>query len=432
MADSSHHAAGPALGYVYQFQVALLGLVPLALTSRDAEVSLEVFDDVSFDFGAGPARSVFQVHHSLLSERELLDTSAKLWRTFAIWAAEWGRLEPGESRLMTLLSTQRVRSGTGLAALTEEHRDLERALTMLVAAAEDPDGAAGTTEDRGAFLALGEVERREMLRHVTVIDGAPAAVDMHQRLQDLLSPTHEARFIPSMADAVEGWWWPRVATALESGNAVHAADLRAAIDDARRSLSTTALPILRLEDFSDTELPPVISADARFLRCLHAIAASLVRRTQAVDDYRRAFAHRSRWARRGLLGPGEYERYEEDLLAQWSLLVTECSGDSLTTLIPRREPRQGMICGTRWRPTCANRCVQTRPTASSSVDPYISWPRMSVSRGTRTRRASCIAHCMKAKLPHEAVGSSTDRAAHAPEPRFPSGAHRRDRARPSR
>jgi hypothetical protein len=58
VADSSHLAAGPALGYVYQFQVALLELVPHALADADVNVSLEVFDDVAFDFEAGSARSV--------------------------------------------------------------------------------------------------------------------------------------------------------------------------------------------------------------------------------------------------------------------------------------------------------------------------------------------------------------------------------------
>ena len=320
MADPSHLAAGPALGYVYQFQVALLELVPFALASDDAEVSLEVFDDIAFDFGADrPPRSVFQIHHSLVAERELLDTSAKLWKTLAIWAGEWGRLEPGESRVMTLLSTQQVRPGTGLAALTEQHRDSEDALAKLLAVANDPAGAPGTAKDRAAFLALPEGERREMVGNIRMVDGAPQAVDMHERLKQALAPTHEQRYIASMADVVEGWWWPRVATALTTGGRVHAEDLRAAIDDARRSLSNTALPILRLEDFSAGELPPVDTADARFLQCLHAIAASAVRRRLAVDDYRRAFAHRSRWARRGLLGPSEYERYEDDLLSQWAI-----------------------------------------------------------------------------------------------------------------
>lgn len=318
-ADRSHLAAGPALGYIFQCQIALLEIVPSALTNDDVAVTLEVFDDVAFHYDDGPPRAVMQVHHSVVGERELIDTSAKLWRTLGIWAGEWRQLEAGESRVMTLLSTQRARSGTGLAALTDVARDDDFALATLVTIAEDPRGAAGTEPGRGAFLALGEAERSAMLRNVRVIDGAPSAVDFRDRLEALLSPSHEARFIPSMADGVEGRWWPRVVAALESGGQIRADDVRADIDEVRRSLSQTALPILRLEDFAAGELPAADLGAALFLRCLHAIAASPVRLVLAVDDYRRAFAHRSRWARRGLLGPGEYERYEAELFAQWVL-----------------------------------------------------------------------------------------------------------------
>jgi hypothetical protein len=312
-----HSAAGPALGYVYQFQAALLELIPHALAGHDAEATLEVFDDVAFDFGAGYAKSVLQVHHSLLSERELLDTSAKVWRTLAIWAGEWIALELDETHVMTLLTTQRARAGSGIEALTVAHRDVDHAFATLTAIAAATDSAEGTANDRAAFLSLASAEQRALLENVTVADGALQATEVRGRLVELLAPTHEQRFVESMADSVEGWWWPRVVAALAGGVAIRADDVRVAIDEARRSLSDRALPILRLEDFHGGELPPLDAENAQFLLCLQAIAASRVRLDQAFDDYRRAFAHRSRWARRGLLGPWEYERYEDDLFAQW-------------------------------------------------------------------------------------------------------------------
>ena len=314
---AAHSAAGPALGYIYQFQAALLELIPHALAGRDAQATLEVFDDVAFDFEAGQAKSVFQIHHSLRSDRELLDTSAKTWRTLAIWAGEWARLDAGETRVMTLLSTQRARAGSGLQALKIAHRNADHAFDELTNVAAAADGSAGTAADREAFLALPAMEQRALLENVTVADGALQATESRARLVQLLAPTHEQRFIESMADAVEGWWWPRVAAALASGLAIRADEVRVAIDEARRSLSDRALPILRLEDFQGGEFPVLHPQTARFLLCLHAIAASGVRLDQALDDYRRTFAHRSRWARRGLLGPGEYERYEDDLYGQW-------------------------------------------------------------------------------------------------------------------
>jgi hypothetical protein len=302
---------------VYQFQSALLDLIPHALAGWDAQATLEVFDDVAFEFGAGHALTVFQIHHSVLSDRELLDTSAKTWRTLAIWAGEWSVLGADATRVMTLVTTQHARAGSGLAALTALGRDVDHALTTLTAIAAATDGAAGTAADRATFLDLPSAERRALLDNVTVADGALRATHAHARLVELLAPTHEDRFIESMADMVEGWWWPRVAAALTGGLAIRADELRVAIDEARRSLSDRALPILRLEDFHGSEFPPLDLDTARFLLCLRVIAASRVRLDQALDDYRRAFAHRSRWARRGLLGPGEYERYEDDLFGQW-------------------------------------------------------------------------------------------------------------------
>jgi hypothetical protein len=314
---TSHSASGPALGYLYQFQVALLELTAHALVGRDAEATLEVFDDVAFDFGAGHPKSVLQVHHSVVSARELLDTSAKVWRTLAIWAGEWDALEATETRVMTLITTQRARAGTGIEALTAAHRNVDYAFTTLAAIAADSDGSSGTADDRAAFLKLTPAEQRALLDNVVVADGAVMGTEVRTRLVELLTPTHERRFIESMADSVEGWWWPRVTAALSDGMPVHADEVRVAVDEARRSHSDRALPILRLEDFQGDEFPALDLETARFLLCLKAIAASGIRLNQALDDYRRAFAHRSRWARRGLLGPGEYERYEDDLFGQW-------------------------------------------------------------------------------------------------------------------
>jgi hypothetical protein len=337
-AVSGHSAAGPALGYLYQFQTALIELIPHALAGRDAAVTLEVFDDVAFDFGAGNPKSVFQVHHSLQSERELLDTSAKIWRTLAIWVGEWEALPVGETRVMTLLTTQRPRAGSGIEALTTTSRNLDHAFETLVAVAA-ADGSAGTAADRETFLELAPTEQRALLDNVTIADGAVQATEVRARLVELLAPTHEHRFVESMADSLEGWWWPRVAAALTSDVEIRADEVRVAIDEARRSLSDRALPVLRLEDFQSGELPTLDPQSARFLLCLQAIKASSVRLDQALDDYRRAFAHRSRWARRGLLGPGEYERYEDDLFGQWLIasdrmlrtLPAEADSDALAS-----------------------------------------------------------------------------------------------------
>lgn len=312
-----HSAAGPALGYLYQFGAALLRLLPHALAHRDVAVRLEVVDDVSLDFGTGlPPREVIQVHHST-GDAPLTDTGAKLWRTLAIWAGEWATLDPSDDVDLILLSTQLAAPGSAVAALTQGARDTTDALERLTAVAADEDGAQTTAADRATFLALAPDQRAQLVERAIVLDGATKMVDTRDQLIELLRPTHEERYTTEMADALEGWWWPRVARALTERTAIHADDVRARIDEARRTLSDRALPILGLEEFAPDELPTGDPQQARYIACLHAIDASAVRRDMAVQDFRRAFAHRSRWTRRGLLGPGELQRYEDDLFSEW-------------------------------------------------------------------------------------------------------------------
>jgi hypothetical protein len=81
--------------------------------------------------------------------------------------------------------------------------------------------------------------------------------------------------------------------------------------------SSNALPVLPLDSFGGEDLPNLDADLARFVKCLVSIAASEVRKEQAFHDYRLSFAHRSRWARRGLLGTGEISRYEANLSGDW-------------------------------------------------------------------------------------------------------------------
>lgn len=315
---STHLAAGPALGYVYQFQVALLELVPHALANADVAVQLEVLDDVSFEYPEGAPPKVVQVHQEA-GDRPLTDRSAKLWKTIGIWSREQRRLPPGERREMTLFSTQPVQEGSGLACLTRGRHNPEQAALKLEAIAADKEGAKGTAGDRDSFLNLAQPLRLDLLDRVTVVDQATSPTDMHQALVDALMPTHEARFIDSMAKVIEGWWWRKMPTALKDKSPIHAAELGAQIDEARRMHSDATLPILQsLKEFDASELPEEHQDGSYFfLTRLAEISADQQRRYRAVSHYRMAFAHRSRWARGGLLGPREIERYDDNLVDQW-------------------------------------------------------------------------------------------------------------------
>lgn len=298
---------------------AMLKLLPSALADEDAAVSIEVYDDVAFHREGRSPKEVLQINHSVESDRELLDTSRKTWRTLAIWAEEWLALDADQERQMTLITTQRAKEGSALAALRPDVRKHDHAASALAAIAADPEGAAGTTSDRAVFEALGAEVQRALISRVTVIDGSPQAVEVRSELERRLMGAHEARFIPALADGVEGWWWSRVVRALYDHQPIPASEMRTVIDEWRRSLSDTSLPILAFDELGDEDRPVVEYQSAAFIGCLRDIDASDADVDRAIDNFLQASAHRSYWMRRLLVGPNELQLYDDSLLTEWDM-----------------------------------------------------------------------------------------------------------------
>jgi hypothetical protein len=219
--------------------------------------------------------------------------------------------------MLILLTTQNVVKGSAIAHLRSTDRRVESALSTLTAVAEDESGSETTASDRAAFLKLTPAERHRLLAAVIVLDGATAPAEIRDELRKRLAPTNEARFLDSMIDSVEGWWWSRIPTALQTGLPIDSEELAAAIDEARRMHSDRSLPIFPLSGFEEEDVPEDDVETARFMSRLIEINAAETRRAFAAEDYLLAGAHRSRWTRRGLLGVGEISNYENDLSREW-------------------------------------------------------------------------------------------------------------------
>ena len=77
---SDFSAAPSALGYVYQFELALLGY--LGRTEPALAVSIELLDDVAFE---GEQTELLQSKLET-TPGSLTDASANLWKTLRVWA----------------------------------------------------------------------------------------------------------------------------------------------------------------------------------------------------------------------------------------------------------------------------------------------------------------------------------------------------------
>src|SRR5437762_12352307 len=88
-------ASSSFLGYLYQARLALL--LALRKTKRDPglQVSIERFDDVSFEDSGTPLERI-QTKHHIGTKGSLSDRSPDLWRTLRVWSEEVlkGELDP--------------------------------------------------------------------------------------------------------------------------------------------------------------------------------------------------------------------------------------------------------------------------------------------------------------------------------------------------
>ncbi len=84
-AQTIHSAAQSAAGYLYQARIALAEALRYAYKDSGVEISLEKFDDVSFEKN-GAALELLQTKHHLKKSGDLTDGSIDLWKTIRVWA----------------------------------------------------------------------------------------------------------------------------------------------------------------------------------------------------------------------------------------------------------------------------------------------------------------------------------------------------------
>ncbi len=117
----SHEAARSALGYLYRSQWPLLELVRRSPAEPDCAVTLELFDDVSWDADGLPSE-LLQVKHHVGLRRQLGDRDVDLWKTIASWMDAHPAADPAGPTL-TLVTTQTAAANSAAAALRPDAMD---------------------------------------------------------------------------------------------------------------------------------------------------------------------------------------------------------------------------------------------------------------------------------------------------------------------
>lgn len=333
-------AAASAAGYLYQARLALLLCLPHVNSGSEVEVTIERFDDISFQADGSPFE-LLQTKHHVDRVGSLTDGSADLWKTLRVWAVAAAEDPSLPSRAKLVLVT------TGSAPVSSAASLLRPAQTYPAGFKRDPKTAqellvkvAQTSQNKAlksafdAFLALTPRMQAAVLSAVEILDQQPLLIDLDQKLEDALRLAAPAGKASEVRELLEGWWWPRICAALiaDPPEAIPIAAIEAKLDDIRDALKRDAL-VAEFEYAEPTEAHVAEYEGFRFVKQLRIIGLGGNRLSYAKRDYYRAFAQRSRWTRNHVVLDEELNKFERTLIEEWeprfAAMCDGCDGEQV-------------------------------------------------------------------------------------------------------
>ncbi|MET9888124.1 ABC-three component system protein [Streptomyces sp. NPDC006430] len=313
MASSAHEASASALGYLFQAQFALLELLRGQEERPDGAISLELHDDVAWEQDGRPI-DLLQVKHHIRSVRTLGDKDDDVWRTIQSWMDTHA---PGDENgpSLTLVTTQRARPGTAMAALKVPVPAPAEALELLTAAAKEST-ATGTKDARASFLNLPPAQRAVFVRRMRVIDGTPSIDDLDAQVRVKLRAALPDGHADSFMKQLWAWWYEQTVDMLQKRHtSVSVTRVMQRISRIRDDYTSDRLPTLvEREDFpaeAEAEL-----SDARFVHQLRWVGAGR-QLNRAMVDYYRAYTQTVAWLEDDLVDLDELARFEGNLSDEW-------------------------------------------------------------------------------------------------------------------
>ncbi|MDA5095023.1 hypothetical protein O2N63_13110 [Aliiroseovarius sp. KMU-50] len=315
--DAKFSASAPLAGYIFQCRLALLRGLQEAEKNPNGRISIEKFDDVAFE-NDDYSKCLMQAKHHV-SPKSLDDKSVDVWKTIRIWLSQLqqGMLSIG-STTFALLTTSEAKVGSAMALLRpgNTQTELETALTKLKDAANNSTNK-DTAKARAEFLSVPDEELLAMLNQVEVYDQHADLINVMTEIEGKLvfvAPSHQTQ----AASYLEGWWLGIVGKRLvENGCAdIPVQHIIVKANEIGRHFGPDALPV---DDPTDLGAKSYSIDDEEqvFVQQMRAVGLfdSIVKR--GAEDYYRAFAQRSKWARENLILDDELTRFDAKLKDRW-------------------------------------------------------------------------------------------------------------------
>ncbi len=304
-------------GYLFQCRLALLHGLQMAKKKPNGHISIEKFDDIAFE-NDDLSLCLSQAKHSV-NPKTLDDMSVDVWKTLNIWMSHFDQgLITLNSTKFVLITTSTSAEGSAMSLLRPgtSIEEREQCLLLLRNAAHR-SGNMQTAAARSKFLALTDEQALIFLKQIEVLDNHPNLIDVMSEIEGeivLIAPSH----IQLAAAYLEGWWLGVVGKCLiEDTNAsIPVQHIIMKANEIGKSLGGDALPIddpneLGAKGYSDDD---EVEMFVRQMRAVN-LPDRIVRRS--TQDYYRAFAQRSKWARENLLLDLELSKYDASLKDKW-------------------------------------------------------------------------------------------------------------------
>lgn len=323
-----HNASASLIGYLYQARYALLRGLEESRKHPSHALSIEKFDDVSFEEDGHPVQILQTKHHSV--HGDVSDVSVDLWKTLNIWIQRIKEDPTGTANTrLVLLTTNTAADGSALSMLRKscDSRDEARALELLNSAATKSQNQA-TKVARNQFLSLTTAARQLLVCNIWVFDKAPNIIDVRGDIEEVLHYSAPPEQVSNLTDQLEGWWFNRVIISLTDPDSseISLGSIEMKVSELREKFKIENLIV----DEKIEGMPPVsdLPGDERtFVRQMDLVNIPEDELKATVHDYYRAYEQRSRWARENLLLDGEADRYDRSLHDAWDRRFLACTAD---------------------------------------------------------------------------------------------------------
>lgn len=300
---ANHDASQQALGYIYQSQCALY----LLLDSEDPDVNvcIEKFDDISFHKEQDPYLQLQVKYHS--SNGEITNTSTDFWRTIKAWIDNI-QVNPNllQNTVFCIITTNTIAKDSIIEKIQNKTDSIDNIYSMLVTIAQNGKSNCDSTSSiiykrYDSFLNVHPDIIKKLIQSIKIQPDFPNPTSINYKIFNKLQLFTSKQTIQIVYDRLLGWWYRKIVECLSSIEPVLISfdELRREICNITSELRDDNLPI----DVTDKEVECIEkSEDVNILtKQLKIINSRQARINNALKNYYKTYAQRSKWLRESLV-----------------------------------------------------------------------------------------------------------------------------------